>query len=456
MSEAGTSTGTIAARMDRLPVTRTHRMATVAIGLGMFFDIYEVFITPALSSVLTSEFALSKAALTPILASTFIGMFLGALVMGRVADRLGRRRAFLVNLGLYSVFSLLGAFSPDPIWLMVTRFIAGIGMGAELPLADTYLTDLLPARKRGRFIAWAYTVAFVGVPFVGFLAHALVGKTVFGVDGWRWIFVIGSLGAVVVFLLRRGLPESPRWLESVGRGAEAEQITVQFEDEARAAGHQLDEPGAPAPIVRAARGIEGLRVLFRPPFGKRTGMMLVFHMFQTIGYYGFGTMVPLVLAAKGYPVGQSLLFTALVWLGYPVGSALSLPLVERFERKFLVIGSVILMAVFGLAFGFSNAMTPILVFGFLYTAISNVFSNGFHIYQAEIFPTAVRSTAASGTYAVSRLATAAMPFVLVPVLNDLGAGAVFGVMCAAMVIVALDIALFGPRTTGRTVESVSS
>ncbi|WP_028938523.1 MFS transporter [Pseudonocardia spinosispora] len=456
MSEAGTSTGTIAARMDRLPVTRTHRMATVAIGLGMFFDIYEVFITPVLSSVLTKEFALSKAALTPILASTFIGMFLGALVMGRVADRLGRRRAFLLNLGLYSVFSLLGAFSPDPIWLMVTRFIAGIGLGAELPLADTYLTDLLPARKRGRFIAWAYTVSFVGVPFVGFLAHALVDKTVFGVDGWRWIFVIGSLGAIVVFLLRRGLPESPRWLESVGRGDEAEQITVRFEDEARADGHTLDEPGAPAPVVPAARGLEGLRVLLRPPFGKRTGMMVVFHVFQTIGYYGFGTMVPLVLAAKGYPVGQSLLFTALVWLGYPVGSALSLPLVERFERKFLVIGSVILMAIFGLAFGFSNAMTPILVFGFLYTAISNVFSNGYHIYQAEIFPTAVRSTAASGTYAVSRLATAAMPFVLVPVLNDFGAGAVFGVVCAAMVIVAVDIALLGPRTTGRTVESVSS
>lgn len=456
MSEADTSTGTIAARMDRLPVTRTHRLATVAIGLGMFFDIYEVFITPVLSTVLTKEFALSKTALTPILASTFIGMFLGALVMGWLADRLGRRRAFLLNLGLYSVFSLLGAFSPDPIWLIVTRFVAGIGLGAELPLGDTYLTDLLPARERGRYIAWAYTVSFVGVPFVGFLAHALVDRTVFGVDGWRWIFVIGSLGAVVVFLLRRGLPESPRWLESVGRNAEADEITRRLEDEARATGQRLDEPVAPAPVVPVAGGLEGLRVLLRAPFGKRTAMMVVFHLFQTIGYYGFGTMVPLVLAAKGYPVGQSLLFTALVWLGYPVGSALSLPLVERIERKFLVVCSGALMAIFGLAFGFSSSMVPILVFGFIYTSISNVFSNGFHIYQAEIFPTAVRSTAASGTYAVSRLATAAMPFVLLPVLHNLGSGAVFGVVCAAMVIVALDISLLGPRTTGRTVESVSS
>jgi putative MFS transporter len=448
--------GTVAARMDRLPVTRTHRLATVAVGLGMFFDIYEVFLTPVLSTVLTVQFSLSKAQLAPVLASTFIGMFLGALVMGRLADRIGRRRAFLINLALYSLFSLLGAFSPNAVWLMGTRFIAGIGLGAELPLADTYLTDLLPARKRGRFIAWAYTVSFVGVPFVGFLAHGLVEETILGLAGWRWLFIIGSLGAVVVFLLRRRLPESPRWLESVGRDAEADEIARRFEDEARAEGNQLDEPGEPAPVVPAKSGMAGLRVLVRPPFSKRTAMMVVFHLFQTIGYYGFGTMVPLVLAAKGFPVGKSLLFTALVWLGYPVGSMLSLPLVERFERKFLVVGAVTLMAVLGLAFGFSSAMVPILIFGFSYTVISNVFSNAYHIYQAEIFPTAIRSTAASGTYAVSRLATAIMPFVLLPVLADAGAGAVFGLVCAAMVIVAVDIAVLGPRTTGRTVESVSS
>ncbi|HZZ45420.1 MAG TPA: MFS transporter [Pseudonocardia sp.] len=442
--------------MDRLPVTGTHRLATVAVGLGMFFDIYEVFLTPVLSSVLTAQFSLSKAQLAPVLASTFVGMFLGALVMGRLADRIGRRRAFLLNLALYSVFSLLGAFSPNAVWLMGTRFIAGIGLGAELPLADTYLTDLLPARKRGRFIAWAYTVSFVGVPFVGFLAHGLAEQTILGLAGWRWLFIVGSLGSIVVLLLRRGLPESPRWLESVGRDVEADEITRRFEDEARAAGHQLDEPGEPAPVVPAKSGIAGLLALVRPPYGKRTGMMVVFHLFQTIGYYGFGTMVPLVLAARGFPVGKSLLFTALVWLGYPVGSVLSLPLVERFERKFLVIGSVILMALFGLAFGFSTAMAPILIFGFTYTVISNVFSNAYHIYQAEIFPTAVRSTAASGTYAVSRLATAIMPFVLLPVLAGAGPGAVFGLVCAAMVIVAVDIALLGPRTTGRTVESVSS
>jgi MFS transporter, putative metabolite:H+ symporter len=446
----------IAARMDRLPITRTHRRATIAVGLGLFFEFYEVFLTGVLSGVLIDEFSLTKGELPPVLASTFIGMFLGALLLGRFADRFGRRGAFLLNLGIYAVFSFLGAFSINALWLMGTRFLAGIGLGAEPPLADTYLTDLLPARRRGRFIAWAYTLSFVGVPVVGFLGHFIAEETVFGTAGWRWMFVIGALGAGAVFLLRRGLPESPRWLESVGRTEEADRIVSRMEDEARADGHPVSDV-APEPAAPAATPKKdgSLRELVHPPYGRRTLMMVIFQIFQTTGYYGFGTMVPLVLAAKGYPVSESLLFTALTFLGYPVGSALSLPLVERFERKFLVIGSVIGMAVFGLAFGFSSSMGLILTFGFLYTAISNVFSNSYHIYQAEIFPTRLRGTAASGTYSVSRLATAAMPFVLVPVLNDAGAGALFGVVCVAMVIVAVDVALLGPRTTGRALESVN-
>jgi len=142
---------------------------------------------------------------------------------------------------------------------------------------------------------------------------------------------------------------------------------------------------------------------------RRTWMMVVFHLLQTLGYYGFGTLVPLVLAAKGYAVSQSLLFAALTYLGYPVGSALSLPIVERVERKYLVVGSVLAMAVFGIAFGYAGSMALILVFGFLYTATSNLFSNAFHIYQAEIFPTRMRSTAVSTAYSLSRLSGAGSP-----------------------------------------------
>jgi MFS transporter, putative metabolite:H+ symporter len=445
--------GTVATRMDRLPITRTHRWATTAVGLGLFFEFYEVFLAGVLSSVLVKEFHLSKAALPPLLASTFIGMFLGALLLGRFADRFGRRGAFLLNLGCYSVFSLVGAFSPNAVMLLITRFLAGIGLGAEPPLADTYLTDLLPARRRGRFIALAYTLAFLGVPVVGFLAQGLTEAEILGIPGWRWMFVFGALGGMLVFALRTGLPESPRWLHSVGRTDEAERVVAAFEDEARAAGHHLEpaaEPAAPEPRAVTPRA------LLRPPYARRTGMMVIFHLLQTFGYYGFGTLVPLVLAAKGYPVAQSLLFSAVSYLGYPLGSALSLPIVERVERKFLVIGTGLAMAAFGLAFGYSGSMATVLIFGFLYTATSNVFSNAYHIYQAEIFPTALRSTASSGTYSLSRLATAAMPFVLVPLLDQAGPNWMFLTVALAMAIVAVDVAALGPRTTGRTLETLNT
>ncbi len=139
-----------------------------------------------------------------------------------------------------------------------------------------------------------------------------------------------------------------------------------------------------------------------------------------------------------------------------MGSALSLPLVERFERKFLVVGSGVAMAVLGLLFGLSGTAVLIVVFGFLYTVVSNVFSNAFHVYQAEIFPTRLRATASGMTYSLSRLSSALLPFILLPVLTASGSVALFAVVSAAMLVVAIDIGVFGPRTTGRNLESVNA
>ena len=217
-------TYSIAARMDRLPITPLHRRATVVIGFGLFFDIYEVFLAGTLSSVLKKQFSLGGNALTLLLASAFLGMFVGAITLGRLADRLGRRRAFLLSMSTYSVFTLLAAFSPNATMLVICRFLSGIGIGAEPPVSDTYLGDMLPPTERGRYTAWAYTLSFVGVPLVGFLGHYLVPLQPLGLEGWRWLFIIGALGAVIIFVLRRGLPESPRWLSSVGRDTEADEM----------------------------------------------------------------------------------------------------------------------------------------------------------------------------------------------------------------------------------------
>jgi putative MFS transporter len=303
--------------------------------------------------------------------------------------------------------------------------------------------------------AWAYTIGFLGVPLAALLGGKLVAHAqLLGIDGWRWLLVFGGLGAVFVLLVRTMLPESPRWLESRGRAAEAREVVVAVV--AKVA------PGTPIPgIANAtsprpdhARSVpEVLRIAFRD-YRKCTVMLVIFQILQTVAYYGFGTLAPLVLVSKGFEVTQSLGYAALTFAGYPLGSLASVPLVERFERKFLIIISALGIAVCGIVFAAATNIALIVVAGFLLTAVSNVFSNAFHIYQAEIFPTAIRSTASGVCYSLSRATSTVLPFVAVPALAALGPVAVFSGSAALIVMLCLDVGLLGPRSTGLELEQV--
>ncbi|MEU4727680.1 MFS transporter [Streptomyces sp. NPDC023588] len=452
----------IADRMNGLAPTLRHRVIVGTVGLALFFDMFEIFMSGVLGAVLTSRFDLSRTQTSAVLASVFVGMFIGVLVTGRLADRYGRRRVMLGAIAVYTVFSAVGAVSPDVSMVIGARFLAGLGIGPVLPLADSYLSDLLPARHRGRYTAWAYTIGFMGVPAVGLLARWVVPLSPLGLDGWRWLFLIGSAGGLVVLALRRTLVESPRWLASVGRMDEAEATLRQLGDTSGAGTGPTAGPAAGsadhggAGRGRAPTTREALRALMRSPvYRRRVGMMTVFHLMQAFGGYGFGTMAPLVLSAKGYSIVHSLLFSAVTFLGYPLGSLLSLPLIERVERKYLIVGAALSMAASGLLFGSADGEVTIVLAGLCYTAVSNVFSNSYHVYQAEIFPTALRVTAVSWTYSLSRITTAAMPFLLVPVLDDFGSGVLFALVAVTLGIIALDIGLLGPATTGRALEDVN-
>lgn len=445
----------VGAQLDRLPVGAVHRKVVVAVGLGLFFEMYEIFLSSTLSATLSHDFGVRGTALKLVLASSFIGMFIGAAVFGRLADGIGRRKAFLVGLSWFSAFSLAGAFAPNPAFLVLARFLAGVGIGAVYPVADSYLADVLPKENRGRMASYAYTCSFLAVPFAAFLAWWLTRHSPLGIAGWRWLLALGGGGAVIVFVLNRWLPESPRWLASVGRLEEAQRALNIF-----AAGSNLvaaqsnNPPGASrAGVGRPAQS--ALAQLRRAPYNRRVAMLTVFHMFQTYGYYGFGTLAALVLVSRGYDLTSSMLFSAWSFVGYPIGSLMAIPLLARFERKFLLVGSIVAVAVFGLLFATQSSVALIVAFGFLTTATSNVFSNVYHVYQAEIFPTTVRATAVGWTYSLSRLSSGAAPFVLIPILEHYGAGAMFTVVATALAVVIAAVLALGPRTSRRSLEEIN-
>ncbi|GFE17996.1 MFS transporter [Streptomyces glebosus] len=442
-----------AARLDRLPPSRWHRRLTLIVGIGAFFDLYEIFLGGVLAAVLADQWHLGHTAKAWVIAAGFLGMFVGANVLSVLADRFGRRRMFLVNLAGYALFSLLCAAAPDLSWLLVLRFLAGLGLGGELVLVDTYLAEFLPRAVRGRYIAYAYTLGFVGVPVAALLGARLVAAhRLFGIEGWRWLLVAGALGAAFLQLMRRRLPESPRWLTVQGRGAEAERIVAGLEERvARETGGSL--PSVPEAETVPERKVP-LAEMFRGEQRRRTVMWWIFQVLQTVGYYGFGSLAPVVLTAKGHTVTESLLYAALSFCGYPLGSALSIPLIDRIERRTLIIAAALGIAGCGLAFGFATATWAIVTFGFLLTVCSNVFSNAFHVYQTELFPTGLRSSAIGIAYSLSRLTSVVLPFIALSVLNSLGAAAVFTGSALLMLLLCVDVALLGPRSTGRSLERI--
>src|ERR1700684_552746 len=220
----------IAERIEQLPLGRFHRRFIALVSLGNFFDLYDIFVVAYIGAALQQSGFLSLKQFTFFVASGFLGMFFGTIVFGMGSDRAGRRRAFVSLLLIYSLFTLACAFAPSATWLIVLRFFAGAGIGAEIIVIDTYVSEIVPSAARGRYVAITQVVGLAAVPVAAVLARVLV-PTHFLMAGWRWVVLIGSAGALLTWWVRRHLPGSPRWLASRGRTAEAESILAALETE---------------------------------------------------------------------------------------------------------------------------------------------------------------------------------------------------------------------------------
>lgn len=461
------SAAEIAARLDRLPMAPHLWRLVTLISLGGCFEIFDLFLTayiaPGLSKAgyFTSESLgvfnllgpIGVAGIGTFVFALFAGLFVGAICLGHVADQYGRRTVFTFSLVWYSVTTAIMAFQSSGFGVDLWRFIAGIGIGIELVTIDTYVAELVPVTHRGRAFAFNQFFQFLAVPIMAFIAWLLVPKAPFGFDGWRWVVLIGSAGALVIWFVRLALPESPRWLARHGRLEEAEQVTAAIEARVAAETGPLRAPG---PVAATDEGEGSFAEIWQPPYDRRAIILSVFHFFQTFGYYGFAAWVPTLLIAKGITITTSLLYSFIIAIANPIGPLLAMSIADRMERKWQICLSAIGIGVFGMLFANARDATLLIVFGVLVTLCNNWLSYSFHSYQSELFPTRIRSRAVGFVYSWSRLSAALSGLVVAFLLNLGGVPAVFTFIAFAMCMVVVSIGLFGPRTSGLALEAISN
>jgi len=290
----------------------------------------------------------------------------------------------------------------------------------------------------------------MAVPVVAFFAWLLVPLAPLGLEGWRWIVLAGSSGAIFVWWMRLGIPESPRWLAQHGRIAEADRALA-----------DLEEPAAARPFVSlATMAVESPQPgrfgeIWKGPYLGRTIMLIIFNIFQTVGYYGFSSWAPTLLIKQGISVTQSLQYTFIIALAAPLGPLLGAMLGEKFERKWLIVAAAFAVAVFGLMFGQSTGALSLIALGVLLTLSNNILSFAFHGYQPELYPTRIRAMAVGFVYSWSRLSVVFSAFVIEATLLGFGVAGVFALIAGSMLIVMLAIGLLGPSTKNLSLEAIS-
>ena len=450
----------ISARLDRLPATRYIWQLVLLLSLGGCFEFYDLFLTAYIGPGLVRSGFFSGASvsffgfsgLASFVAATFAGLFIGTLVLGFAADMFGRRIIFTMSLVWYAVATAIMAFQHSAEGLILWRMIAGIGIGVELVTIDTYIAELMPKEMRGRAFAVNEVVQFSAVPVVALVAWRLVPLKPWGFDGWRWVVLLGSIGAIFVWFIRRRVPESPRWLIAHGKLTEAERVTSMME------ARVTSEQGAPlpAPKLEATGEKHGTFLeIFGPTYGTRTFMMMVFHFFQTIGYYGFASWVPTLLMANGVSITTSLQYSFVIAISSPFGPLAAWSVADRFERKWQIVWSAICIGVFGVLFAWQRDPVWLIVMGVLLTCANNWMSVSFHTYQAELFPTRVRARAVGFVYSWSRFSAIFTSLMIGFFLRGFGVRGVFTFIAASMLAVVLSIGIFGPRTRGLALETIS-
>ena len=426
----------VGGRLDRLPLTRLHRKVFYLVGVGMFFEGFDIYIA---ASVLGATYKTGFSTLAEnglFISITFVGMTLGALLTGFLGDRYGRRFTYQLNLLIFGAAALASVFAPDMRTLIALRFLMGLGLGAEVVVGYSIMAEFFPARIRGRWSGMISTIVTAGLPVSALLAWLLVPTF-----GWRVMFLLGALGATVAWYLRRGLPESPRWLVVMGREAEADAIVSSFEQEA---GFDFASrpPATPETVVA-----QPTADLFRRPLLPSLIVGSVSLMVANTLIYGFVIWLPTFFIGQGNSIARSNGFALLMALGGPIGSALGAFAADYLGRKRTIVVVSCLAVILSVAFVFSGTSPVVPVIGFFLTIpIYILVAVLFAVYVPELFPTALRLRGVGICNAFGRSASIIVPLLIGPLFTNFGIPGVLAMMSSALLAMCVVVVALGTET----------
>ncbi|PEH83977.1 MFS transporter [Burkholderia gladioli] len=443
-----TRTINAAGRLDRLPISRFHWKILGLIAGGAFLDAFDIYLANgAVASMVKEGFTdLRHGAI--FVSSTFIGMMIGAFAAGYLGDRLGRRYSYQLNLAVFGLASLAACFAPNIEWLIVLRLVMGIGLGAELVVAAGTLAEFVPPATRGKWVSLLAVITNSGL-----FAALAAGYWIIPHLGWRYMFALAGIGALVVWFLRKRMPESPRWLESVGRLDEAEATLASIEQQVRA------QHGELPPVERAVSlnvGKVPISRLFAPDMRARLLVAALTAIGVNVGLYGFVAWLPTFFVAEGLSVVKSLGFVFFMSIGSPVGGLIGYVVADRWGRaRSIVVASLISIAL-GWIYVTLRDATAIVVVGFgLVSALYTITTLGLFGYIPELFPTEVRlrGTGVAGT--AGRASSIVTPYLALLLYQRFGVSGVISMVSLVLAVLCVAIAVLRVETSRQALEDIA-
>lgn len=428
-------------RLDRLPISSFHKLTIVAVSFAYFFEFADINSFATIVPKLIKLWGVTVNSVAYVTSLSFLGMFFGSTIGGWIADRWGRKKALTMTTIWYSLFSMLSALSWD-IWsLGAFRIITSAGLAAMTVVAVIYVNELYPSKFRGKYQAYALVIGICGTPATNLIASAIVPIADWA---WRLVFIWGSLGVVYLLFVKK-LVESPRWYESRGEYDKADAVLLEIEARVTKEKGELAPPDPYVDKVKVSSKAP-LAALLEKKYLGPTILLTILWITQTIGFFGYSSWAPTLLAKEGFSVEKSIFYVALTTVGAPLGSFLASLVTDRYERKWCIVVFGTIIGTSGLLYGLTFNPIMIVVFGFTV----NLFERGFtalaYAYSPELFDTKVRSLGTGISYGLGRLSNAIGPLVIAYLYNGYGYQSVFFFIAGTWFFGAAVLALFGPRT----------